>query len=135
MTRRKTRTAFLIHEALMALALSLAVIAAIAQLLVIVANQRRVARQQSAAAAEAGNLMERLIARPWEETTAERLRAIELSEECRRCLPDARLHLDVADEDDATRRVSLRIDWSRPSSGGGSMRLVAWKHRIEEGNR
>ena len=124
---------FILHETIMALALTLALVVGIAQLLTMVAQQRRLARQYAAAVQEAGNLMEDLVSRPWDDTTAGRLASVELSQACSRCLPDAKLAVDVEDESDDTRRISVRIEWGSASGRRGEpVRLVGWKSRVQE---
>jgi hypothetical protein len=126
---------FLVHEAIMALALAMAVVVGAAELLSVVAHERRAAGQYALAVAEAGNLMEDIVSRPWADTTAERLESIELSDACRRCLPDARVAVDVAEEERGARRISIRIDWLRfheEGRRGGPVRLVGWKFPDEE---
>lgn len=118
----------------MALALAMVVVVGAAELLSVVVQQRRTAGQHALAVAEAGNLMEEIVSRPWPETTAEQLKSLQLSEACRRCLPDARLAVDVAEEDGA-RRIGIRIDWRRfqgESRRGRPVRLVGWKFPDEE---
>lgn len=117
----------------MATALAIALLTGLAQLLGMVAQQRRLARQQAVAMTEAGNLMEELASRPWSQIDAKQTASLGLSEECRRVLPDGQLHVDVVAEDLDAKRISLRIDW-RGAAGRRSepVRLVAWKYRHEE---
>lgn len=133
MKRSIPPTGFILKEAMMALALSLTLAVGVAQMLATVAQQRRSMKQVTAALGEAGNRMEELARRPWGETTPEHLASLGLSEEARQCLPGGKLHVEVADEDDDTRRISIRIDWRRPSgSRGEPVRLIAWKFRNGE---
>jgi Tfp pilus assembly protein PilV len=134
-TNRATarRAGFALPEAIMATALALAVLVGVAQLLAMVAGQRRLARQHAVAVLEAGNLMEQLMARPWPEIDPKTLAAVQLSEPCRQCLPEARLRVDVAPEDPDTKRIRIEIDW-RTASGRPvePIRLLGWKSRGEE---
>jgi len=124
---------FVLQETIMAVALSLALVVGVAQLLSMVAQQRRLARQYAVAAQEAGNLMEDLVSRSWAQTSAEQLASVGLSPPCSRCLPDAKLALEVADENSGVRRIRARIDWRRaPGRGGRPVCLVGWKFREEE---
>ena len=124
---------FILHETLMALALAMALVVGIAQLLTMVAQQRRVARQYSVAVREAGNLMEEFVSRSWPDTTAERLASADLSEACRSCLPDAGLEVAVVPESDDARRISIQIEWLRAGPHRGRpVSLVGWKFRHEE---
>ena len=124
---------FVLHETIMAMALALALVVGVTQLLTMVAQQRRLARQHAVAVQEAGNLMEDLVSRSWAQTTAEQLASVGLSPQCSRCLPDAKLAVDVAEEDSGVKRISARIEWRRaPGRGGQPVRLVGWKFRDEE---
>ena len=134
MNRSHRQAGFVLQESIMAMALSMALIVGVAELLTMVAQQRRLARQQAVAAREVGNLMEELVSRRWDDTTAVGVASAELSPQCDRCLPNAELALDVVDESDDVRRISPRIDWGDASGGRGrSVRLVGWKFR-EEGD-
>lgn len=133
MNRSHFPNGFILKEAIMALALSTTLVVGAAQLLVTVAHQRRSASQYAMAVREAGNLMEDLASRPWADTTAQRLSSVQLSEECRRCLSDAKLQVDVEEESHDARRIHLAIDWCRTSgSRGEPVRLVGWKFREQE---
>lgn len=133
LARNQRRKGFLLQEAMMALALVIAILAGLAQLLGMVAQQRRLARQQAVAMAEAGNLMEELASRSWSRIDAKQVASLGLSAECRRVLPDGQLHVDVVEEDQDTKRISVRIDW-RGAAGRRSVpvRLVGWSYRREE---
>ncbi len=124
---------FILHETIMAVALSLALVVSIAQLLTMVAQERRRGHQHAVAVREAGNLMEHLVSRRWSDTTAEQLASVALSQACSRCLPDAGLAVDVLDEGDDVRRIGVRIEWGGVSGRRArSVRLVGWKFRNEE---
>ena len=124
---------FILHETIMAVALSLALVVSIAQLLTMVAQQRRLGHQHAVAVREAGNLMEDLVSRRWSDTTAGELASVDLSPACSRSLPDAGLAVDVEDEGDDVRRISVRIEWGRASGRRArSVRLVGWKFRNKE---
>jgi hypothetical protein len=124
---------FILHEAMMAVALSLALIACIAQVLAMVARQRVLGHQHAVALREAGNLMEDLVSRRWSETAAGQPAPADLSEACSRSLPDAVLAVEVRDDGDDVRRISVRIEWGRGSGRAAkAVQLVGWKFRNEE---
>ena len=50
---------------------------------------------------EAGDLMEQLMARSWEQLTPETVAALKLSEHGQATLPDARLEIEIDASDDA----------------------------------
>ncbi len=127
---------FVLHETIMAMALTGVLVVAIAQLLTMVVQQQRRSRQYAVAVREAGNLMEDLVSRSWADTTAEKLDSVDVSPACARCLPDASLAVEVVDEGQDVRRIGLQIQWLRPSgTRGDPVRLVGWKFRNEEDAR
>ncbi len=132
-TLQKRRAGFAFYEAVMASALTLAAIAGVAHLLGVVTQQRRAAQEQSAALVEAGNLMEDLASRPWDELTPQRLAAVELSDQCRRRLPHGKLRLEVAAEDQDAKRIGIQIEWgATPGRTNAPVRLTAWRYRDQE---
>lgn len=117
----------------MAVALAMALLAGLAQLLGMVTQQRRLVRQEVVARTEAGNLMENLASRRWNEIGSEQVASLGLSEECQRSLPDGKLRIEVVSEDQDTKRISLRIDWLCASGRRSQpVRLVGWIYRNEE---
>ena len=131
--RARRRSGFVLHEAIMGVAMAMAGVVGIAHLLGMVAQERRTADQQAAAAGEAGNLMEDIASRRWSEITPQHAASLKLSNECSRVLPDGKLQVDVTAEDQDTKRITIRIDW-RTVSGQRSepVRLAIWRFRDEE---
>lgn len=135
MKRPIQQRAVILYEALMALALAMALSVGVAQILTVAVQQRRLARQHAAAVREAGNLMEQLALRSWEETAPGRA-PVSLSESCRLWLPDAELKLEIADEEPGARRIRVEIAWPDLSGRPGKpVCLVGWKFRDEEKER
>ncbi len=133
MNNRSKKRAFILHEALMAVALAMALVVGIAQLLVVVAQQRRLARQHAVATREVGNLMENLASRSWDDTTTKGLRSVELSETAGTYLPDANLSVDVTDEEAEIKRITVEIQWQiAPERASESVRLVGWRFLAKE---
>ena len=119
----------------MAIAITMAALLGVLQLLAVVGHERRDAEQRRTAAREVANVMERLLARSWPEVTAEKLAEEKPSAECGGVLPDARLRIEVADEADTpgVKRIRVELDWlDRGGLRGVPVRLVAWKFRAEE---
>lgn len=132
----RKRRGFILHEALMAVGLAMALVVGVAQLLVMAAQQRRLAGQYTAATQEAGNLMERLVSRNWSDTTTEALAAVQLSAGAGSQLPDARVSVEVAEEGEGARRITLQIQWeSGAERAREQVRLVGWKYREREAER
>jgi len=125
----------MIHEAMIAIAIAIAALTGVAQLVAFVAHQVRVSERYAVARAEVGNLMEELMSRPWADLTPEDVAEIQLSEPCQRCLPDAELRVDMASENGSNdvHRIHLQIDWRDAANRRGDpVRLVAWRYRYEE---
>ncbi len=132
--RNRSRNGFALQESMMAVALALAGVAGMAQLLATVACERRTARQHAAAVQEAGNLMEDLASRRWNEISTEKLASAGLSEPCRRALPGATLRVEVSSEDQDGKRIHVCIGW-RTASGEAAEELTAWKFHGQEAKR
>lgn len=133
--RTEKRNGATIPEAMVAMLIVAAVLVGVAQLLAMVAGQRRNTQQRSLAVREAGNLMEDLMTRPWSELTPDSLAEFQLPEPCLQQLPDAKLQIEVhADDDtDQARRIDIRIDWAGPADRRCQpVRLVAWRYHDEE---
>jgi 3'-phosphoadenosine 5'-phosphosulfate (PAPS) 3'-phosphatase len=125
----------MLFEVTVAVALTIAVIAAVTHVLLLAAGQRRHTEQRTVAVWETGNLMEDFLTRPWPELTTEKLTATELSATCRRTLPDGRLRVQVAAEGEADtcRRISIQLDWQNAAGQRIlPVRLVAWRYRPRE---
>ncbi len=133
MNNRNEKRGFVLYEAMMALGLSMALVVGIAQLLVMVAQQRRLVRQHAVATREVGNLMEQAISRPWSDTTSEGLASTDLAGDCSVYLPEPTVSMTVVDEDMETRRITIEIEWeSAPERARESVRLVGWRYLAEE---
>ena len=133
MNNGSKKRGFVLHEALMAVAMAMALAVGIAQLLVIVAHQRRLARQYAVATREAGNLMEDLAARSWGDTATNALKSLELSEAAANYLPEANLSVDVTEEEADMKRITVEIEWQiAPERAEESVRLVGWKFLAKE---
>jgi Tfp pilus assembly protein PilV len=99
------------------------------QILGWVATQRRAIERRQWAIQEVANLMEHLTAEPWDRVTPDSARALTLSDEIRRKLPEPELKLDV-DETEAGRgekRLAIQLRWrNRSGTWEAPVRLTAW---------
>lgn len=118
----------------MAMVILAATFVAIAQLLALVAHQRREIDRRRVATLEAANMMERVMMTPWDELTDERLSSWSLSSTAQRSLPDGRLEIAVTrdEQPSAAKRVHVQVDWrNHAGQYDRPVLLVAWKHRTE----
>ncbi|MCA9121651.1 MAG: hypothetical protein H6822_36345 [Planctomycetaceae bacterium] len=121
------------HEATIAIVLATAVILGTAQTLAFISHQRRDVDRRILASREAGNLMEQVTAKPWDQITTDTLAELALSEECATSLPEARLQVSVASAADSIgKQITLEIDWvTMPDQRVVPLRLIAWRYPTE----
>jgi hypothetical protein len=118
----------------MALVVLAAAFYAIAQLLVIASHQQREHGRRRVAVLETANLMERAVALSWEALSQERVEAFQLPPGAREQLPEARVQVNVVDEEGQPirKRISIRLDWVNAAGQREQpVQLVAWKYRLE----
>ena len=118
------------HEATMAIVIATAVIAGTAQILAVIAHQRRDIDRRSAALHEAGNLMEEIAVIPWNNVNEEGLAALRLSDECLGILREPRLRITVdAEPAGVGKHISVEIDWRVGQDQRAlPLRLAAWRY-------
>ena len=95
--------------------------------------QRRALDQRQAAIVEAGNVMERISAVPWDDLTPEALAATALSADAKLALPDAELKIDLADGDQKpqSKRITVSIRWQDDQGQWVQpLRLAAWRYKL-----
>jgi hypothetical protein len=95
------------------------------------AGQRRALAERHAALRVAGNLMERLAARPYDQLTAEKLAQEKLPPQIAAVLPKANLKIDVADAvgPPAGKRITLRMSWPGLDLAAPlSVQLTTWRY-------
>ena len=135
--RERFKTAgFSLVEVIAASAVLAACFLLATQMMNAVARQRRSTAQREVALAEAGNQMERLTLRPWDELTAEALAEVKLSELATEQLPGGELKLAVSTTagEPAGKRLQLEIRY-RMENGQfiAPVRLVSWIYRPSKG--
>lgn len=117
----------------MAVGIAMVLIVGATQLLVMVTTQQRLARQYAIATHEVGNLMEQVATQSWEDTTSQNLASLTLPETCNQHLPNASLSVEMVEEDTATRRITIAIEWQiAPERSPDSVQLVGWRFLAEE---
>ena len=133
---RQRRPGATLAEATMAIAIvSLALVAA-GQLLVSARAQRRVRQHRVAAEQEASNTIERVLARPWDDVTAEKLTADQdLMWRVHDVVPNGQVEIGIVDEMEPpiAKRITVEVR-TEPMSGASAVlaRLVAWKYAQPE---
>ena len=101
----------------------------------LVASQNRQHDFDAMAVREAGNIMEDLMSRSWDELAPDNPPAVQMSPACADTLPDPELSIEIADDDtlSGVRRIVVQIRWGsvgkKPSH---PVRLVAWRAQYQE---
>lgn len=137
------RRGFTLTETLVA-GVILATAATVAmQMLVAAAGQRRSLDARQAALIEAGNVMERLAAKSWEELDAAELSKLTLGERAVQALPSGKLEIQIepiaAQPDDklpAAKRLTVAVSYGGEGEGtqkAREVRLVAWRYERPAG--
>ena len=135
--RRSFRRGTITHEASVAIIIATAVIVGTAQVLAIIAHQRRDLDQRSIAAREAGNLLEEIAALPWSDIAEDQLSELALSDECTSVLREPRLEITVSAEPAASgKRIGVAIDWLVAEDQRAlPLRLAAWRYPRQESDQ
>ena len=136
------RRGFTLLEVSVAGVLLAVLMAAAVQMLGWVAAERRALERRQWAMQEAANVMERITARPWESLSPDpdpdpdresgSLASVELSSHARDVLPEAELHVTVADEPEQpdAKRLVVVVRWQRrPGEPAAQVRLTSWVYR------
>jgi len=132
--RKRLTRGTITQEATMAIVMATAVMVGAAQILAVISHQRRDIDRRSTAIREAGNLLEEIAARSWEDLTEEELSALALSDECNAVLREPRLKISVAPESEgAGKHISVEIDWlTGQDQRAMPLRLAAWRYPTGE---
>jgi len=130
------RRGFSVMEAMVAAALLAMAGVVCLQMLMASASARRNAELRRLATREASNVMEQVMALRADELTAMAADRIELSDEAKRSLPDAKLAIrldrETGDGPPAT-RVTVELSWkSRAGEPAPPIRLLAWRFQTKE---
>jgi hypothetical protein len=96
------------------------------------ALERRASERRERAIVEASNVMERVVARPYETILSEDLATIRLNESAASFLHGSKLDLKVDSFDDAParKRITVEVRWlDRSGRPEAPVRLLAWSYR------
>ena len=130
----KKRRGMTIMELLVSLVILGAAMAALVQLVVLTARQRRSLDQRRVALQEVANQAERLALVAWDETTPERLKTWQPSADLVAALPRATCQASVRDEsgEPARRRIRLEVVWTNAAGQAVEpVTLTLWKFAPE----
>ena len=122
--KRHRRSGVSMAEMIVTVAITMLVMVSGMQLITLAARQGGAIENHRLASLEAGNIMEQIMCRPWDEVTSEGLSSLPLSEACRQALPAASLHVavdtDGTDQDATThhRPVGLGGEFGTPQQAG-----------------
>jgi Tfp pilus assembly protein PilE len=129
MTQRRGIT-FL--ELLVAVVMLVALLAVLAQILAVVAGQRRHAARRLLAVEEVANVMERVAALHFKQLETEQLDGISLSAKAAESLPEAQLTVEVTPDQtgpSSAKRVTVELIWkNRAGQTNRPVRLTAWRY-------
>jgi hypothetical protein len=121
-------------ETAIGIALAVIVIMAVAQLVAVIAKQRREVAQTRLATQEVSNVMERVIVLPWDELTTEAITGRNISDLSAGTLDDPQISITVAELDATlpTKQIEIALSWrDHAHRRVEPVRLVAWKHQTK----
>jgi len=136
-TRKKpTPRGFTLLEVVIAGTLLAAVLILSGRMVWSIARQREAILDRQTALSEAGNVMERLFARPWGDLSDDAVKGVHLSDDFQRALPGGKLSIHLSDltEDPPAKRILVKVSWiHEPDQPHRSVQLVALKYQVEPG--
>lgn len=124
------RKGSMLLEVSLAVALLTVGLVAVAQLLAVAARQRHETRWRAVATREVANVIEQVMALPWDQTTAAQSSEVALHPAAKALLPDAALEVEVTDVTDPRPAKRIQISLTYRSTADlpvAPIKLVAWK--------
>ena len=125
---------FTLLEVVIAGTLLAAVLIVSARMVWSMARQREAILDRQTALAEAGNVMERLFSRPWDELSDEALKELRPSDDFQQALPGGKLSIELSTlpQVPAAKRILVKVSWIRgPQQPDRSVQLVALKYQVQ----
>ena len=109
---RSRRSASILLEATLAIALLTIAFVVVAHVLALAGRQRRETQWHNLATLEAANVLERMMARSWDDL-GPGAQSIAISQEAGARLPEPRLNVEVeaAEGPVSSRRIHVQVDW------------------------
>ena len=102
--KRRRRHGLSMTEMVVTVAITTVAMVGGVQIMSLASRQCQMVENRRLAGLEAGNIMEQIMARPWEEIAPGEVSTFELSDACRQALPDAKLRVAHRDRSDRPRR-------------------------------
>ena len=106
------------------IAVALAVLAGVTQLLGLVSQHRAAVQQRQVATRELGNVMERIMAIRWAELTTEKTSNLPVSAVCQAVLRDPKLQVSIVPESPSEDLVQIRLQLDWQNAAGQRARPV-----------
>ncbi len=134
---RCARRGFSVTEMIIAIMLTIAAMAGVAQLMARAARQYRVLDERTVAARAVANAMETLMTRPWTDIAAADAKSLPVPKAVSDALHDVKLevHISRSDEepDAGARKIQVGIQWTAPSGRPAApVKLTAWRFPHKE---
>lgn len=117
-------------ETAIGVAVAVIMMIAIAQLVAVIANQRRNVAQVRLATREVANAMERVMAASWDDLSADEPPEVSLSPAAEQRLDEPRLSVVITGVEADAKQVRVQIDWlNRAGVRVDPIRVIGWKHQ------
>jgi type II secretory pathway pseudopilin PulG len=115
---RSFRSGYILLEAILAAALLAVLMTVSLRMLSAISAQRRAAEQRAIALEEVANLMERALARPWNEISSQSASPSDVDDSLQRILPGAAATMTVEPSDDTLegKHLHATITWKPAAS-------------------
>lgn len=121
-------------ETAIGIALAVIVMISVAQLVAVIAKQRREIAHTRLATQEVANVMERVIVLSWDDLTNDAIAGMDVADLSTVALDDPQLSIDVAElnAELPTKQVEIALSWRDFANRRVEpVRLVAWKHQAK----
>jgi hypothetical protein len=133
-SRRRARRGISVLEVTAALVILAFAMTGLAHMLSLGAAHRRTSETRRLAQEEVANQAERIALLAWDETTAEKLQSLPISDELTTFVPSAKLSVALAEEagPPVARRIEIGVAWTAADGVAEPIRLTVWKHQPAE---
>lgn len=132
---RRRRFGVLMQELLVAILIAGCLVVGIAQMLTVVMRQSLRMERRDVAQQEVTNIMEQIMALPWDQLSNDSLATLVISDSAQHMLPRHRLDIAVAQEDGSppSKRLEVSLAWEPVENQPvNPVRLIAWRYEPKE---